>query len=87
MMQVTECKYSVSLLRYDPYSYRMQFVPTCPVFAGPGKFFFFGRTSDLENFPFQNMRMRGKYWRILARHLPPGVEPVFFPRWIYVRTD
>ena len=35
MMQVTECTYSVPILRYDMLDDGQQFVPTCPVFAGP----------------------------------------------------
>ena len=35
MMQVTEYEYSFPVVRYNWYSDRMYFVPTCPVFAGP----------------------------------------------------
>ena len=31
---VTECTYFVPLLSYDQIYERVQFVPTCPVFAG-----------------------------------------------------
>ena len=39
MMQVTERKYSVTVLRYDLQRDSVQFVPTCPVFAGPVTFY------------------------------------------------
>ena len=35
MMQVTECKNTPPVLRYDLKSDGVPFVPTCPVFAGP----------------------------------------------------
>jgi len=40
-IQVTEYKYSIPVLRNDPLSNGLQFVTTCPVFAGWSNWLFF----------------------------------------------
>ena len=35
MLQVTECRYSIPVLRYNLLCDRVYFVPTYPIFVGP----------------------------------------------------